>query len=324
MGHAGRAFPTANSYLEHFLAVSRAVREVHPGAKIGLAIAHESPAWGNYLLKQAAGKYDFVVPHYYSFADTQRGSFEDVVLGGNYQILDEILQVNALLRTYNPGREVYQYDTEWGMHSHGAQEERADNVRRNANIFGMMHRAVRLIHYLREGPLRGASSWEMFTYRNAPGFGFLATDAPQCRAMNYWLYHYFNRHVGQWVIGMEGTGPYHAGTAMGRNWRGPLTPVVATVSDDGQRLFLILANGSWARTVPCRIDLRNLPARQAEATLLSHPDPDGDPFIEHRKDLIHELPLSLRGVQLAMTLPPHSVAFVRIEALTGKSPVSTT
>jgi hypothetical protein len=29
-----------------------------------MAIAHRSPAWGNYLLRQAAGRYDFVVGHY--------------------------------------------------------------------------------------------------------------------------------------------------------------------------------------------------------------------------------------------------------------------
>ena len=52
-----------------------------------------------------------------------------------------------------------------------------------------------------------------------PGFGFLATDAPRCRAMNYWLYCYFNRHVGQWVVGIDGTAPYHDGTANGRTSR---------------------------------------------------------------------------------------------------------
>ena len=178
VGRPGGAFPTADSYLEHFVEVSRAVRAVDPDAKIGIAIHHRSPAWGNHLLKRAAGQYDFVVAHYYSFANVERSSFEDVVLAGNYQILDEILKTNALLQRYNPGRDVCQYDTEWGMHSSGPQGERADYVNRNANIYGMTHRAVRLIHYLREGMLRGASSWEMFTYQRAPGFGFWRKTPP--------------------------------------------------------------------------------------------------------------------------------------------------
>ncbi len=313
VGRPGRAFLTADEYLEHFLAVSRAIRRVDSTARIGLAIHHRSPTWGNYLLKQAAGHYDFVVPHYYCSVNVQRSTFEDVVLAGNYQILDEALKINALLRTYNPGRDVYQYDTEWGMHSSGPNGERADYVPRNANVYGMMHRAVRLIYYLREGMLRGASSWEMFSYRRAPGFGFLAQDAPQLRSMTYWLYYYFNRHAGTRLLGIEGTAPYYQGTAAGRTCRGPLTPAVATLSEDRQRLTLILANGSWDRAVPCRIEARHFDARQATAVVLSHSDPDGYPLLEHKEDLVRDLPVSLADSCLTFTLPPHAVVFVALE-----------
>ena len=313
VGHAGRAFPTADSYLEHFLAVSQAIRSVHAEAQIGMAIAHRSPAWGNYLLKQAAGQYDFVVGHYYSFPNVQRSTFEDVVLTGNYQTLDEILQTSALLRLYNPGRDVYQYDTEWGLHSSGPQGERADYVRRNANIWGMMHRAVRLIHYLREDLLRGASSWEMFTYQASPGFGFLAQDAPQRRSMNYWLYYYFNRHAGRWVLALDGTAPYHEGLASGRTYRGPLTPVVATLSADEQQLYLVLANGSWQASVPARVKLRGFSPRRSTGVVLSHSEPDGDPFLAHREDLVRDLSVEIQGQELTTVLPPHAVAFIALQ-----------
>jgi hypothetical protein len=313
VGRAGRAFPTADSYLEHFLAVSRAIRSVHAESRIGLAIAHRHPGWGNYLLKQAAGQYDFVVGHYYSFPNWQRSSFEDVVLSGNYQILDEILQTNALLHLYNPARDVYQYDTEWGLHSAGPQGERADYVFRNANIWGMMHRAVRLIHYLREDLLRGASSWEMFTYQRAPGFGFFAQDAPQLRSMNYWLYYYFNRHAGRWVLAIEGTAPYHEGTAGGRAYRGPLTPVVATLSGDERQLYLIIANGSSETSVPARVELRGFVPNGVAGVVLSHSDPDASPFLDNREELVCELLVEVRGQELTMLLPPRAVAFVTVQ-----------
>ncbi|NLS94338.1 MAG: hypothetical protein GXX96_19435 [Planctomycetaceae bacterium] len=312
VGRVGRAFQTADSYLEHFLSVSRAIRQVHPSGQIGMPIHHRSPAWGNYLLKRAAGDYDFIVGHYYCSMNVQRSSFEDVVLTANYQMIDEILKVNALMRLYNPDREVYQYDTEWGMHSSGPQGERADYVRRNANIFGMMHRAVRLIHYLREAPLRGASSWEMFSHRSAPGFGFLAQDDPQLRSMTYWLYYYFNRHAGRWVLPIDGTAPYYEGTAGEKTCRGPLTPAVATLSDDGSRLFVILADGSWTRAVPCRIEFRGFTPQQAAAVVLSHSDPDGDPFIRRKEDLVNELKLEMQGPQLTTQIPPHAVVFITL------------
>ncbi len=177
----------------------------------------------------------------------------------------------------------------------------------------MMHRAVRLIHYLREGMLRGASSWEMFTYRNAPGFGFLASDAPQRRSMNYWLYYYFNRHAGHWVLSLDGTAPYLEGTAKKASAQGALTPAVATLSADGTRLFLIVANGSWTREVPCRIVLKSFPPLRAKGNVLSDSDPDSDPFLERPDRLVHELALAVRGVELQAALPPHSVAFVTVE-----------
>jgi hypothetical protein len=109
--------------------------------------------WDNYLLRRATGHYDFIVWHYYCPINVERCSLEDVVLTGNCQMMDEIFKTNALMRVYNAGWKVHQHDKEWGIHSSGPQGERADYVRRNANIFGMRHRAVRLIHYLCKAPI---------------------------------------------------------------------------------------------------------------------------------------------------------------------------
>ena len=55
----GQAFPTADAFIEHFKAVSRAIREADPKAQIGVDIDAEQVRWGNYLLKELAGNYDF-------------------------------------------------------------------------------------------------------------------------------------------------------------------------------------------------------------------------------------------------------------------------
>ena len=71
-----------------------------------------------------------------------------------------MMRIGALLRAYNPNRDVYQYDTEWGMICSTPDGKEADYENRNANIIGTMHRAVRLIYYAREGFLRGAmTTW---------------------------------------------------------------------------------------------------------------------------------------------------------------------
>ena len=314
------AFTSPDDYLEHVQAVSKAVRAAQPDAQIGLAIC-ASPPWGNYLLRRAAGSYDFVVHHYYaSVAEIHRRKFEVAVLTENYALLDRALQVNALVRAYNPGREVVQLDTEWGVHSAGPNGEVADSVDRNANVYGTVHRAVRLIYYVREGMLRGAGSWQMLNRVSHQGFGVLAQEAPDRRFMVYWLYYYLNRHVGETALDLQGTAPYYTPglgddplTAPG-SFPGPLTPVLATLSGDGRELYLVLANGSWSESVRLQAELRGFAAQEVSAVVLSGSDPDGKPLLERREDFVRELPLQLGGDTLTGELPPHSVTFVTLKA----------
>jgi hypothetical protein len=313
------AFAEPNDYAAHVKAVAAAIHEVQPQAQIGLAINSGSLRWGSYLLRQAAGAYDFVVGHYYGFGDVNRLRPEATVLTQNYRMLDRIQRVNALIAAYNPGRDVYQYDTEWGFHSSGPNGERADNVDRNANIIGTLHRAVRLIYYVREGLLRGASSWEMFCRLDAQGFGVLSQQAPDQRSLIYWLYYYLNRHVGDWVLEMEGSAPYYTPAAgddpNGRagEFAGPITPAVATLSQDGRKLYLVAANGSFERAVPCRVSLHGFRAGRAIGTVLSHPDVNGKPLLKSKEEAVAKLPVAAAGETLTCTLPPHSVCFVTLE-----------
>jgi len=36
-----------------------------------------------------------------------------------------------------------------------------------------------------------------------------APDAPDKWFMIYWLYYYFNRHLGEQVVAIDGTAPYY-------------------------------------------------------------------------------------------------------------------
>jgi len=303
-------FPTPDAYAEHFKAVSQAVRVAQPGGQIGLSIHGRSTAWGDYLLKLCAGQYDFVVPHYYCFMDDNKSGFSDIVLRGNAATLDDVLRVNTLLREYNPGREVYQYDTEWGVHNSGPGGERADYNVQNSNIIGTLHRAVRLIYYTREELLRGASSWEMFTRLNSPGFGILSPEAPEKRFLIYWLYYHFNRHVGEWVLEMQGTTPYHEWAAGGKTFSMPQIPVLATISGDGKSLFLVLVNGSWTASSPCEAKLHHFGAAKAKALVLSQDSVDASPLIAREADAIAELPVALEAGVLRCTIPAHCAVFI--------------
>lgn len=308
-------FPTADSFVEHAQAVSRAIRQAAPQTQIGFDFEARNTRWGNYLLKRLAGDYDFVAGHYYCHVNVLQLPFEEVTLTENYRLLDEALRVNALLRAYNPGREVYQYDTEWGLMGNGPNGEVSDRVDRNANIVGTVHRAIRLIYYAREGMLRGASGWQMLSSTGGQGFGILSQNAPDQRFMLYWLYYYFNRCVGATVLPLEGRAPYYEPRAAGDRERlaGPLTPVLATLSQDQKTLYLVIANGSWSQSVPCTAQLADFTPARLEGVVLSSGNLDGKPLLQRREDFVSDFPAKLDGNRLTCTIPPHAVVFLTLK-----------
>jgi len=315
----GTAFPSPNVYIDHFKVVSEAIRKVQPDSQIGIAVDTESLTWGNYVLKQTAGFYDFVVGHHYAFIqNVNKCSLETAVLTENFKKLDSILRLNALIRAYNPDRNVYQYDTEWGMFGVGPNGEEADYVDRNANIFGTLHRAVRLIYYVREDILKGASSWEMFCRTRSQGFGILSPDAPDRMFMIYWLYYYFNRYIGEWVLEIDGTAPYYhpveadSVNSLSVTPSGPITPTLATISEDRKTIYLVIANGSWDKPIPCNVDFQNFEIGSVVGTVLSNPDPDGKPLLERKDDVITELPVMADKNHITCTIPEHSVVFLMV------------
>ena len=310
-GHGG-AFPTAEAFITHFKAVSGAIRQVDPQAQIGMDINAENVRWGNYVLQQLAGCYDFVAPHHYCGANVHKLSFEDITLCENYRMLDRALRINALLRAYNGDRPVYQYDTEWGMICSTPEGKEADYEDRNANILGTVHRAVRLIYYAREDIVRGAGGWQMLSRPGGQGFGILSQEAPDQRFLLYWLYYYFNRHVGRWVLPMDGTAPYHQPRQEAGEFAGPLTPVLATLSGDGNQIYLVMANGSWTKAVPCRVKLRDFRVAQAQGVVISSDKLDAKPLLERKEDAVSDFPVGTTGEEVNCTLGPHSVAFVTL------------
>lgn len=226
-----------------------------------------------------------------------------------------LLAALALLRAYNPGRDVQLLDTEWGMICHTPDGREADEEPRNANIIGTLHRAVRLIYYAREDILRGASGWQMLNKLRSPGFGILAQEAPEQRFLLYWLYYYFNRHVGAWALDTDGTAPFHQPqlAADRAQFCGPLTPVLATLSQDERELYLVIANGSWTKPIPCRVQLKNFSADRTTGVLLSSDKLNGSPLLDKKEDAIADFPLNRSGNTITCTLPAHSVLFATLQ-----------
>lgn len=209
---------TPDDYVAHLKAVGDAIRAAHPEGLIGVGIQYSDLHWGNYVLAAGAGHYDFVCGHWYSFINVRKNPLDAVAGGENYRLLDAMLRMNALLRLYNPGRDVCQYDTEWSLHSNAAGT--VPGTPQNGNIVGALHRAVRLIYYLREDIVRGASAWEMFSSpakHRWNSLGLLAPDEDRQAAI-YWVHRCVNEYVGEQVLAINGTTPYYRPASNPATW----------------------------------------------------------------------------------------------------------
>jgi len=306
------AFPTSDDYVNHLIEVSDAIRAVQPDAQIGISTWPGHPNWGNYTLKAAQGYYDFIVGHYYNHADPYTHSFEEVALKSNYTILDEILRMNALIDAYNPEGGVYQLDTEWGVFGESSSLPEPQKYWRSANIVGTVHDAVRMIYYAREGMMRGAGGWEMLRRISNPTFGFLSRDVPDGAFLRYWLRYYFNRHCGEYAVNISGQAPWYAPSSEPTEC-GPQTPVLATLSEDGTKMYFVIANGSWSDDVPCTVNLANFQATAATGVLLTQDSMDAEPMIYDPATAISDLPVTMGPETLEFTVPAHSVVFVTAE-----------
>jgi len=283
---------------------------VQPDARIGISIKPDHIGWGNRVLAETAGHYEFVCPHLYDFTKAYEASFEDVVITGNHARLDEALELRALLRAYNPDRAVSIYDTEWGLHAPAASGGKAWTEPRNANIVGTLHRAVRMLYYAREDVVEGAAGWNLFSSSRNPGFLLMAIDQPERRSMLYWLHYHFSRHLGEQVVELAGRTPFHADPGKPEAVGHPLTPALATLSADGQTLFLMLVNGSWNRDLPARITIANFPTAACRAVVLRHDDAAAHPLLERDEDFVGDLPVTIAAGEASFTLPSHSVVFL--------------
>ncbi|NQW48815.1 MAG: hypothetical protein HQ464_13735 [Planctomycetes bacterium] len=130
--------------------------------------------------------------------------------------------------------------------------------------------------------------------------------------MRYWLYHHFSRHLGDDVMSIVGQSPYHPDSRDTDALGFPLTPVMATLSADSSRLFVMIVNGSWVRDVPARLRPTGFTAQACDAVLLRHDDLNAHPLLKHDAEFVHNLSVALAGEALSLNLPSHSIVFLTL------------
>jgi len=128
--------------------------------------------------------------------------------------------------------------------------------------------------------------------------------------MFYWLYYYFNRHVGDSVVKTTGRSPYYTGLSERGLYKSPKAPVLITISEDRKTLFVIAANGTWDEDIPLVISLKGGKPGRSEQVLLSHDNRDASPMLTDTSQLVHSHDVKVDTDSVQTLLPRHSVLFV--------------
>ena len=77
-------------------------------------------------------------------------------------------------------------------------------------------------------------------------------------------------------------------------------------------MYLVMANGSWTRAVPCRVRLRDFRAAKAWGVVISSDKLDGKPLLERKEDAVSDFPVATTLKEVNCTLPPHAIVFVTL------------
>src|ERR1035437_9969383 len=164
-----------------------------------------------------------------------------------------------------------------------------ENGNKNGNIVGTCYEAVRMLYNIRDNYTQGACTWHSMGQQPAslvPAGYYAKGDgtfplADGQTSYLYWLYYYMGLNTGTNVISFSGTAPSFTGNAIHNvditatgdlSYTGPLTPLMVTKSADGNKLYIIVVNGSTTVTVPFSATINNFTASTQTAVRISDSD----------------------------------------------------
>jgi alpha-L-arabinofuranosidase len=158
-----------------------------------------------------------------------------------------------------------------------------------------------------------------------PGFAIVTINDDR-QFLLYYLNYYLGRYVGDEVVDTSGTCPYYekSNVTSDYEWNGqgpydvslPKAPALVTRSRDGKHLYLVVANGTAAENLPCRVELKGFAAGAAEGKRLTQSSIDAPALVEKESDVVGPLPVELEngGKALAFEAAAHSVSFISLTA----------
>jgi len=304
-------FKIASQYAQHVIVCSKAIRAADPAACVGLSICSTEPGWGEALMRQAVGFYDFACPHYYA-GQTGFGPdmYYESALTTCWVTFDWTRRDLAALRAANGGKRVPLEVTEWAGVGDLKSGVGTDANPSGTNIIGAIHRAIRQVWYLREDLVEGAMQWQSHAPTPSdPGFSFFFwRDFVGARTLVWYLSELLSRHAGDTVLADRVAGPM---LEIGFE-RLPVVHSVCTRDTKTGTLHWVLVNAARQQAVPCTLSVRGRPLSATGMMTTLSQDLTASPVVADAASVETQAVVSFQGGKARVLLPAHSISFVEV------------
>jgi alpha-N-arabinofuranosidase len=250
------------AYTQRFLGFAAAMRNVDPAIKLmAIATANSTeqqlpyPNWTDTLLKGAASQIDFLAIHnaYFPMIFGRTGlTMKEVYqsLWAAPEAVDRSLTaLDALISKYENGRHIEVAVTEWGA-LFSFDREWLDQVK----TMGTSVYLARLMQVCISQPRVTVADYFKFTDRSM--MGWVGYD--QKPKVPYFVVELFARHFGSRLVEASVQSPTYSVAQVGvahAESDVPDVTAVASIDENGRKLFINLINRSWSTIHQVHLDL---------------------------------------------------------------------
>jgi len=352
-GDASGASLKPEAYADKYLAVARAMRAEDPSVRLGAIAMENYPLfpfnshknWNETVLRRAGGEIDFIALHngYAPVAPGDRANPREVyraLLAAPAMVADNLRTVGEQIRRFAPRDRADRISiavTEWAPLFHVTPA--SPWIDHSKTLGSALYVADILRVFIEDERVAAATFFKLSEPSFLGLFGMRRGEwIPNA---SYFAFQLYTEHFGTRVVATRRESPTYDSQQAGivpAMKAIPLLESVASVSEDGERLYVVLINKSLEQAAEVSLSIQGFDPAGAKAHLLTGPSPDSntgaelprvpglrwaaqvnvDPAARHfdrgspAEVKLVTSPVPGAGRAFAYRLPPHSAASLEL------------